>query len=221
MNRSFVVTVVSVALAACGGGARTVSGTLVSSHTSALTAVATAPYAQRISAPVAADGHFSLSLPSAGDYRVRFVADDGRRTAVVASVVKPGTGTLMIFKPSGPSRVELGKVGSEARALAMTPAGTCHDDGEHLEAEHDCDGDGAHHAEQGLGDAEHEDGEHDDDDGAQCGAAASADDDDDEGGACPSACTGAPGGAGPSPGGAPLPGAPAAPPAGGSGPGPL
>jgi hypothetical protein len=164
MKRLMAATALVVVLGC--GSRREVTGRLFAAHPPDTAVVATGQ-AGAITTTLAADGSFSLPLPSHGTFRVRFVTVTGLRRGILGTVAGKD-GRPISFRSDGRS-VALGAIG---RGQALPAEGApCAGDGTSLDAEKaggeeaadagdevshdDVCGDGEHDG------GEHEDGEHD------------------------------------------------------------
>jgi hypothetical protein len=143
------------------GSKREVTGTLLAAHPAGTRAVATGSYGTS-SATVASDGRFALAPPSQGTFRVRFVAPNGGRRAILGTVVGK-SGRPASFRSDGRG-LALGEVGR--RGQALEPADGCAGDGEGLDAQGDVDqadaGEEDEHDDDACEDGEHDGGDNDD-----------------------------------------------------------
>jgi hypothetical protein len=121
-------------LGGCGGRMATVSGTLKAKQSAPITAVASVPGQQRVTAPVAADGRFSLTVPADHTYRVRFVSTRNGKSFVVGTVSTRAHQRLQLRAAAATtSNIELGEVG-DANQDSASGAADCSADGEELDA---------------------------------------------------------------------------------------
>lgn len=163
----------AVALAACSvstpaGSTRTITGQLTAEHPTG-TSVLAVGSAGRTSAPLNADGTFTVNARSADSYVLKFIL--GRQ---VLGTILRANGTPLVI-PRGATAVKLGGVGTNAQPLTAataSQAGDCSGTGEAVEAEN----------ETSIPEASDGDGEVQDETGSAAEPETSADDLDDSAG---------------------------------------
>jgi len=131
--RTLVALGTSLVVVACNSG-RTASGTLVAQHPDGTSAMAISA-TNRVRAPLAADGSFSLQLNGTAPYRLHFVSSRNGRTAILATA-RSGSRAFLIRPGSGTGPIRLGNIGRGDQKLAVSATGDqCTSDGDAVDVE--------------------------------------------------------------------------------------